>query len=200
MLKFFCQNLLFWAAWQKNLWRVWSSFIKPNKIILSFPVNLWKFLGSFGRKNNFSYRKKFMQLNNKWKRRRSRTTRDGNSSVLLPDCHPWQMSHDLILWRHDVYCDVHILASPYIIWDRSNQKSMEIIFWPRDLDLWPWPSNLTQILSRSMCLPIFKPLPKTVQLWECWITDTHTHTHAHTHTDGTDSITSTADAGGNKIS
>ena len=44
-------------------------------------------------------------------------------------------SHDLILWRHDVNFDVHILASPYIIWDRPNQKTMEIHF----LTSWPWP-------------------------------------------------------------
>ncbi len=45
-------------------------------------------------------------------------------------------------------------------------------------DLWPWPSNLSEILSRS--IPNFATVSQTVQPWECWLTDGHTHRHTDT--------------------
>ncbi len=58
-------------------------------------------------------------------------------------------------------------------------------------DLWPWQSNLAQILSGHIPIPKIVLIRQTVQSWECWKTDRQTDRH----TDGTDSITSTADAG-----
>ncbi len=47
-------------------------------------------------------------------------------------------------------------------------------------DLWPWPSNSAEILSRSLCLPIFVSICQTVQPRERWITDRHTHRQTDT--------------------
>ena len=44
-------------------------------------------------------------------------------------------------------------------------------------DLWPWPSNLAEILPRSITTPNFVTLGQTVRLWERSLTDRQTHTH-----------------------
>ncbi len=76
------------------------------------------------------------------------------------------------------------------MWNFKNH-----VFQPSDCDLWPWPLNSSEILSRSTPLPNFGSVHQSVHPWECWLTDGHAHTHA----DGTDFIPSTADAGGKKV-
>ena len=61
------------------------------------------------------------------------------------------------------------------------------------LDLWPWPSNLSEMLSKAMFLPYCRSVAQMVQPCEHWQTDRHTHTY------GTDFIPSTTDVGGNKF-
>ncbi len=47
-----------------------------------------------------------------------------------------------------------------------------------DLDLWPWPSNSSEIWWPLMCLPSFTSVGPTVQPAEC--KQTHRHTHRRT--------------------
>ena len=61
-------------------------------------------------------------------------------------------------------------------------------------DLWPWPFNSSEILSRSMSVKNFEAICQTVQPWERWITDRHTDRQTY----WTDFLPSTAEAGGNK--
>ncbi len=62
-----------------------------------------------------------------------------------------------------------------------------------ELDLWPWWSNLSKVISRSIPTPIFVLVSQTFSLESAYrLTDTQTDTH----TDCTDSITSATDAGG----
>ena len=70
----------------------------------------------------------------------------------------------------------------------SNRTSQ-----PGDLDLWPWPSNLSKILSRCIPLPNFVPVCQTIQRWVL------IHGQKGGRKNGTDSITSTADARGNSV-
>ncbi len=79
--------------------------------------------------------------------------------------------------------------------DQPIWKSENHVFQPSDLDLWPWPSNLSEILSRSIPPLNLESVRSTVQPGERWQTDRQTDTH----TDGTDSIPSTAYAGGNNF-
>ncbi len=102
--------------------------------------------------------------------------------------------HDVLLWRH-MTSDVMTkwLCAIYI--GHTVKISRKITFFKMATlthDLWPWPLNLSEILSKAMFLPNFRPVAQTVQAWERWQTDTHTHTQ----TDGTDFIPSTANAGG----
>ncbi len=56
-------------------------------------------------------------------------------------------------------------------------------------DLWPWPLNSSKALASYILTPNFVSVRQKVQPWEGdW--------HTQTPTDGTDSITSTADVGG----
>ncbi len=67
-------------------------------------------------------------------------------------------------------------------------------------DLWPWPSNSFEILSKYTAVPNIGSVGPMVQSWERRQTHTRTHTHTHRQTDETDSITSTAYAGGKNVS
>ena len=93
------------------------------------------------------------------------------------DAHPamwfsWSFSPTDVSLRHDV-C--------------GGQGRMGIRFQPSDRDLWPWPLNLSEILSSYILTPNFVSLCQTVWLWERRLTE------------GTDSITSTADTGGKEL-
>ncbi len=64
----------------------------------------------------------------------------------------------------------------------TPSKNLKITFFQSGaLDLWPWPSNLSEILSQVIFTPNFRSVSQTVQPWERWQTDRQTHTHTHTH-------------------
>ncbi len=74
-------------------------------------------------------------------------------------------------------------------------KSRKITFFKiatLTFDLWPWPSNLSEVLSKAMFLPNFRSVAQTVQSWERWQTDRQTDAH----TDWTDSIPLQTPTGG----
>ena len=74
------------------------------------------------------------------------------------------------------------------------------VFWPGDLELWPWPSNSASILWRCIPIPKFMSLCQMVQPGDRWITDTQTDTHTHTHTpDWFYYLDRVADAGGKNV-
>ncbi len=119
-------------------------------------------------------------------------------SILVQRCHdvtPWR---HVTSWRHTVRSHDIIIMSwqsePAQINPSENPKITFFNLATLSFDLWPWPSNLSEILSRSTPPPNFWSVCQTVRLWESW----QTHTHAYTQTDGTDFIPLTADAGGNK--
>ncbi len=89
-------------------------------------------------------------------------------------------------WRHDV-------TWHYVTWESepasvNPSENPKINLATLTFDLWP--PNPFQILSRSNSPPVVR---QTVQLRECWQTDTHTCTH------GTDFIPSIVDAGGKRL-
>ena len=107
------------------------------------------------------------------------------------DVTPWRhvTSWRLAVTSHDIrwhdkmsLCNLH----------RSHHKKMSenhVFFFKMaslTFDLWPWPSNLSEILSKAMFLPNFRSVSQTVQLWEHW----QTHRQTDRHTDGTDFIPS----------
>ncbi len=98
-------------------------------------------------------------------------------------------------WRHMTsYVITKRLCAIYT--GHTIKTSENHVFQNGDLDLWPmrlwpWPSNSSEILLKAISLPNFRSVAQAVQSWERWQTDTHTHTQS-----GTDSIPSTADAGG----
>ncbi len=65
---------------------------------------------------------------------------------------------------------------------RARRKAIETTmkrFWPGDLNLWPWPSNLTWIICHLSSMPKFKFICMSVQPAE-W--DKRTPGDGHTHT------------------
>ncbi len=103
----------------------------------------------------------------------------------------WRTSWRDVMW-HDGMTSDDVYSWQNV--QRFNpSETSEITFFnlvTLTFDLWPWPSNSFEILWRSMPPPNFGSLCQTFQLWE------RSQTGAHTHTDRTDSIPSTADAGG----
>ena len=85
-----------------------------------------------------------------------------------------------VTWRravtsHDVRC--HDQMALCNLHRSHHKKSRKITFFKMatlTFDLWPWPLNLSEILSKAMFLPNFRPVAQTVQAWERWQTDTLT--------------------------
>ncbi len=90
-------------------------------------------------------------------------------------------------WRHDVVPSRHMTSWCDVTWRHfvmtectniNLSETSEITFFnlaTLTFDLWPWPLNLAEIISRSFPLPNFVTLGQTVQPWERWLTDTQTH-------------------------
>ncbi len=107
------------------------------------------------------------------------------TSCLLNPSHN-KKTDDVMLWRHTVTSWYHTMTSHYIIMSRHRpafcmlalkpENHRHHVFWPGELDLWPWPSNSSEILSRSIRVSNFVIVWQSVQLWECSQTDTHTET------------------------
>ncbi len=76
----------------------------------------------------------------------------------------------------------------HFFFQNGEELNFDKINWTLNFDLWPWPPNSSEILSKAMSTPNFSSLAQMVQPWECWQTNTQT--------DGTDFIPSTADVGG----
>ena len=107
-------------------------------------------------------------------------------------------SHHDVTWHHTM-TSRHDIRWHLISWQResawANSENPKITFFnlvTLSFDLCPWPLNSFEILSMSNPTPNFRSVCQTVQPWESWMTDRQTHGH----TDGTDSIPSTAYAGG----
>ena len=69
--------------------------------------------------------------------------------AVLVSCDVVTSCHDVI-WRHNVMQSVQLVC---VHW---NQQTMEITFLTLvtlTFDLWPWPSNLSKISSRSIPVP-----------------------------------------------
>ena len=69
-------------------------------------------------------------------------------------CHQW---HHMTSW--------HSRTGQDFTWSNSNQKTGEITFFvPMTLtfDVWPWPSNSSEILSRSIPVPTLVPIHRPV--------------------------------------
>ncbi len=111
----------------------------------------------------------------------------------------------ILAWKtllHDISAIQSILSQRYqmmswrhMMWhDKENlHRSTHQKIWLCDpvtltFNLWPWPSNVAEIISWSFLTPNFMDLGQTVKPWERWRTDTQTHRQ----TDATDSIPSTA--------
>ena len=104
--------------------------------------------------------------------------------------------HDVVPWRHMMTKWHHIVTSRDVMtlhhimsydkvnlpWGQPIWKSENHIFQPSDLDLWPWPSDLYEILSRSIPPPNFESVCSTVQTGEFWQTHRHTHRQDGFHT------------------
>ncbi len=96
-------------------------------------------------------------------------------------------SHDVMLWRH-----MTSQHKPYWLYiEFLRLKPENCIFLSRDLGLWP------------MTLPIKLDLDMVradlhVKYFVCTSNGSVVRVHTHTHTHRSDSITSAADAGGNK--
>ena len=92
--------------------------------------------------------------------------------------------HHMTSWRgvasyltlHDFLC--HGREREYIVtkWIHTGPfwYTKNDVFQYGDLDLWPWTSNLAEIL-RSIAKPNFVTLGQTFRLWERSLTDRHTH-------------------------
>ncbi len=93
---------------------------------------------------------------------------------------------DVMLWRHDVVPWRHDVPWPSCSdkLDLHNTiKRLKITFFNMatlNFDLWPWPSNSSETLSRSIMTLNFGSVRQTVRPWECQLTDRHTRTHTHT--------------------
>ncbi len=74
------------------------------------------------------------------------------------------------------------------LWLKDTSKITFCNLTTLTFDLWPWPSNSSEMLLRYTPTPNYRPVCQRVQTWECWQTNTQTHR--------TDFIPSTADAGG----
>ena len=95
------------------------------------------------------------------------------------DAMSWR--HDVILWRHDVIPWCHITSQCHTMMQKLKTHHITIFdLVTLTFDLWPWPSNLSGILSRSIPVSNFVTVRQSVQPWECPETDRQTHTHRHT--------------------
>ncbi len=103
-------------------------------------------------------------------------------SVFLPQTSNDVMtSHRDVTWRQDVMPSYDVtwrqdVTPSYVMtkWTCTGQaiwRSGNYVFQSSDLDLWPWPSNSSEILSRSTLLPNFGSVCQRVQPWERWQTD-----------------------------
>ncbi len=99
-------------------------------------------------------------------------------------CHVTSWRHDVTPWRHVTSYDVmtswqdvtlghDIAPMTYISYGfnqiRTSWKSCFL-----SCDLWPWPINLSEILTRSIPLLILESVCQTVWLWEHSWTDRRT--------------------------
>ena len=75
--------------------------------------------------------------------------------------------HDFILWHHMMS---HHTPKWFYMGISFRQKPGNHIFFIVTLtfDLWPWPSNMSMMLSRSISRPISKSICQTVWPWE-WL-------------------------------
>ncbi len=97
-------------------------------------------------------------------------------------------SHGDVVWRWDVMVTSHDVVTswrdvrwPVLSWQNvqrlTHQKLWKITFFnlvTLTFDLWPWPSNSSEILPRSITKPNFATVCQTVQPWE------HSQTHRQT--------------------
>ncbi len=96
---------------------------------------------------------------------------------------------DVMPWRHTMTSWRRTVTSRDVTWRQVSwqtgsvihpSETSEITFFnlaTLTFDLWPWPSNSSEILSRSTPPPNFGSVCQTVQPWERSQTDTRTHTH-----------------------
>ena len=85
-------------------------------------------------------------------------------------------------WRHSVTSHDILCHDRESTWAVPSQVSKIHVFQHGDLDLWPWPSNSSEILSRYICPPNFGSVLQTVRPWERWQTHTQTHRRDRFHT------------------
>ncbi len=81
--------------------------------------------------------------------------------------------HHAVTWR-DVIFYVIICHDKMNLYRSTHQKLQNHVFQHGDLDLWPWPSNSSEILSESTPIPNFGSVRQTVQPRESWQTHTQT--------------------------
>ncbi len=96
-------------------------------------------------------------------------------------------SHHNVTWHHMTWQSESAQVNP--------SETPKITFFnlaTLTFDLWPWPSNSSEIYLRSIPILNYRSVRETVRSWERQLTDRRTHTETH----GTDFIPSTADAGG----
>ncbi len=130
--------------------------------------------------------------------------------VLLPKSRRFVMSHDGVMSCGDVIWHSDITQEAMILYHAIQIRKRPLIWWPwpltYDLDLQTWPRYEPGWPTCKISWPNIKRFSRESNELQ---THTHTHTHAHTrththtcthtHTHRTDSITSTADAGGDNI-
>ena len=99
--------------------------------------------------------------------------------------------------RHDQMTSWHHTIGQDLIFVHSHQKILKMAF----LTSWPWP--LTYDLDQQthsryyQCQPLYQISWPCVKWFGCESANKQTHTHRHTN--GSVSISSTADAGGNNV-
>ncbi len=78
---------------------------------------------------------------------------------------PRPLSFHDVTWRDDIFPWCHYVTPKVSVWYLFTQirKPWKSCFWPGDLDLWPWPSDLFKI-SRSILVPNFVTICQTVWL------------------------------------
>ncbi len=78
------------------------------------------------------------------------------------------------LWKHPTSYSYQ-LYSCFLLWQtlKSQWNIPMHIFLPRDLDLWPWPTNLTYISFHLTSMPKVKSIHLSVRLGQ-WDGQTHT--------------------------